>query len=261
MQDFFNYEKPLLCAMVQCRTAEDCKKKIKDSIDEGAEALGIQLCKLKHEYRTREQLCDIFAACAGLPIYITSYRKVESAGYTDEECADYLLFALDCALSVGSMVLCDIMGDLYGRSPYYELAVEESAVEKQKALIDEIHRRGGYVLMSSHTMKDISADESVMIAKAHIERGADITKIVNKSLSPLSTATHLEAIQRIVASTDKKLLLLVSGESQITRYIGPSFGVCMYLCVAYHNELDTKEQPLISRLKPIRENILFQEAK
>jgi len=257
MQDFFNYEKPILCAMIQCRTPEDCKEKIRDSIAEGAEALGIQLCKLRREYRTRECLCDIFAECRGLPIYITSYRKGESDGYTDEECADFLLFALDCGLSVGSMMLCDVIGDLYGRSPYYELAVEETAVEKQKALIDEIHRRGGYVLMSSHTMKDVSTEESVMIAKAQVERGADVIKIVNRAASAESIPNHLRAIQRITAMTDKKLLLLVSGEGQIVRYIGANFGVCMYLCVAYHNELDTKEQPTIKKLKAIRENLPF----
>ena len=257
MQDFFNYEKPILCAMVQCKTPEDCIKKIEDSIAEGAEALGIQLCKLERKYRTREILTEIFSACKGLPIYITSYRKGASVGFTDEECADFLLLGLDSGLALGNMMLCDVIGDLYAPSPYYELAEDESAIARQKALIDEIHKRGGYVLMSSHTLKDISADESLMIARAQAERGADIIKIVNKSTSPLSTSVHIEAIQRIVAETDKKLLLLVSGESQITRYIGPCFGVCMYLCVAYHDELDTPEQPLISKLKPIRDNILF----
>ena len=255
--DFFNYEKPVLCAMIQNATAEGCIKKIKDSIAEGAEALGIQLCKLRHEYRTREALIEIFSACQGLPIYITSYRKNESSGFTDDECVELLLLGLDCGLALGNMMLCDVIGDLYAPSPYYELAEDESAIAKQRALIDEIHRRGGYVLMSSHTLKDISADESLMIAKAQAERGADIIKIVNKSTSPLSTPIHIEAIQRIVAETGKKLLLLVSGEGRITRYVGPCFGVCMYLCVAYHDEMDTPDQPLISRLKPIRENILF----
>ena len=255
--DFFNYEKPIICAMVQCKAPEDCIKKIEDSIAEGADALGIQLCKLERKYRTRETLTKIFSACKGLPIYITSYRKGASDGYTDEECVELLLLGLDCGLSVGSMMLCDVIGDLYGASPYYELATEPIAIERQKALINEIHRRGGYVLMSSHTMKDISADESVMIAKAQIERGADIIKIVNKAETAASIPVHLSAVQRITAMTDKKLLLLVSGEGQILRYIGANFGVCMYLCVAYHNEIDTKEQPTIAKIRAVRENLPF----
>ena len=155
------------------------------------------------------------------------------------------------------MMLCDVIGDLYGKSPYYELADDPVAIERQKALVDEIHRRGGYVLMSSHTLKDVSTEESVMIAKAQVERGADIIKIVNRAESADSIPNHIRAIQKITAMTDKKLLLLVSGEGQIVRYIGANFGVCMYLCVAYHNELETKEQPTLAKLKAIRGNLPF----
>lgn len=257
MPDFFNYELPIFCAMIQAPTVSECVSKIEASIKEGAEALGIQLCKLTRESRTKEALTEIFSACRGLPLYITSYRKGNSDGYSDEDCVELLLSALDVGLSLGNMMLCDVIGDLYGRSPYYELATDETAIKKQKELIDEIHRRGGYVLISSHTLKDISAGESVMIAKAQAERGADVIKIVNKAESKDSIPNHLDAIRKITAMTDKKLLLLVSGEGQIVRYIGPNLGVCMYLCVAYHGPLDTKEQPTLAKLHAIRNNLIF----
>ncbi len=249
---FLNYEKPLLCAMIQATTPEKAIKKIKDSLADGAEALGVQLCKLKREYRTKEILKEIFDACEGKPIYVTSYRHHESEGYTDEDCASLLLLAIDAGAT-----LCDVMGDMFARDTYYELTRNEEAIQKQKALIDEIHKRGGEVLMSSHTMKNISCGECEMIAKAHIERGADIIKIVNRAESKSEIPQYIEAIQKITASTDKKLLLLVSGEGQIIRYIGPNFGVCMYLCVAYHGELDTPEQPVLKNLKQLRDNIRF----
>lgn len=44
---FLNYDKPLLTAMIQCPTAEECIEKIKASLADGADALGIQLCRLK----------------------------------------------------------------------------------------------------------------------------------------------------------------------------------------------------------------------
>ena len=249
---FLEYDKPLLTAMIQCRTPEECIVKIKASIEDGADALGIQLCKLKREYRTKEILTKIFDACEGKPIYVTSYRHSESEGYTDEECAELLLLALDSGAT-----LLDVFGDMFERSPYYELAESEEAIKKQKALIDEIHRRGGEVLMSSHTFKSITVEENLMIAKAHIERGADIIKIVNKAETKEEVPVYIEAIQKITAMTDKKLLLLVSGEGQIIRYIGPSFGVCMYLCVQHHSEMDTPEQPVLRKLKAIRDNLRF----
>ena len=39
---FLNHDKPLICAMIQCRTADECIEKIKMSLIDGAEAFGIQ---------------------------------------------------------------------------------------------------------------------------------------------------------------------------------------------------------------------------
>ena len=252
MKTFLKYSSPLLCAMIQCPTADECIEKIKLSINEGADALGIQLCKLRKEYRTREILERIFAACEDKPTYVTSYRYGESADMSDEECAELLLLALDCGAT-----LCDVMGDLYCRSPELELTNDETAIAKQKALIDEIHAHGGEVLMSSHTFKSTTLEQNLMIAREQAARGADIIKIVNVAQSADEIPKYIECIQKIVADTDKKLLFLVSGKGEIVRYIGAAFGVCMYLCVAYHGPNDTPEQPLINRARAIRDNIAF----
>ena len=247
---FLNHEKPLIVAMIQCQTPKECIEKIQLSIEDGAEAVGIQLCRLKREYRTKEHLTEIFNACKGMPIYVTSYRHSESEGYTDDECAKLLLLALECGAT-----LLDVPGDMFERSPHYELATDENAVMRQIALIDEIHKRGGEVLMSSHTLKSISLEENLMVAKEHIKRGTDVIKIVNKAEDKAEIPVYLEAIQKITAMTDKKLLLLVSGEGQIVRYIGANFGVCMYLCVQSHGEYDTPEQPLIKDIVALRNSL------
>ena len=97
---FLNHDKPILCAMVLCSTPEACIEKIKASVSDGAEAIGIQLEKLKREYRTPEVLRSIFAACGDLPIYATSYRGNESKGLSDEELVDFLLIALDAGATL-----------------------------------------------------------------------------------------------------------------------------------------------------------------
>ena len=250
--DFFNYERPLLCAMINVTNPNDAIRKIKDSLAGGAEAIGIQLEKLKREYQNKATLCEIFAACEDRPIYVTSYRAAENAEFSDEQCAELLLLALDCGAT-----LCDVMGDMFDRSPYYELTKDPQATEKQRQLIHEIHRRGGKVLMSCHTHKDLSVEESLMIAKAQDDRGADVIKIVNKAETADSLPKHIEAVQTILKKTEKKLLYLLGGEGALLRYIGANFGVCMYLCVAYHEALDTKNQPLLEQVKAIRDNIIF----
>ena len=253
MATFLKYDKPLICAMIQCVTPEECIAKIKRSISAGAEAIGLQLCKIQREYRTEDQLRPIFEACEGLPVYITSYRSGASKGYTDEECAELLCLGVKCGGT-----LADVMGDFFASEPsYYELTEEEQAIKKQKELIDRLHKMGAEVLISSHTKKSLTLEENLKLAKAQEERGADVIKIVNVAQSASEIPVYLEAIQKITAETDKKLLLLASGEARLVRYIGANFGVCMYLCVESHGELDTKEQPTIAKIKAIRDNIIF----
>lgn len=248
---FLKSEKPLIVAMIQCSTPNECIEKITKSLDSGADALGIQLCRLKREYRTSEYLRKIFGSCRNKPIYVTSYRGGESEGYTDDECAQLLLLALDCGAT-----LLDVMGDMFERSPKYEIAESSAAIEKQKKLIDEIHRRGGEVLMSSHTYRSISVDENLMIARAQESRGADILKIVDGMENIDELPGYVESIIKIRKSTDKKLLFLLTGGGRIIRYIGPNLGVCMYLCVESHSELDTPDQPLIKDIVAVRNSIV-----
>jgi len=249
---FLKYDKPLLTAMIQYPTPEECILKIKASLAEGAEAIGIQLDKLRGEYQTPECFTRIFSACEGKPIYVTAYRNGNDGTKTDDERAEVLLMALKCGAT-----LCDVMGDMYDPSPYYELTDNPSAIQKQKELIDKIHSLGGEVLISSHTYKSISYDECIMIAEEHIRRGTDIIKIVNHAHNAEEIPEYIRAIQKITSMTDKKLLFLVSGKGEIIRYIGPNFGVCMYLCVQHHGEMDTEEQPVLRKIKAVRDNIKF----
>ncbi len=251
---FLQYDRPLLTAMIQCETPTECIRKIRASLADGAEALGVQLCKLKQEYRTPEDLRAIFAACEDKPIYITSYRCGSSVDLTDEECADLLLLGLDCGAT-----LCDVMGNLFDRdTTYLELTHSPTAIQKQKELIAEIHRRGGEVLMSSHTLEVLSVEETLTIAAEHRARGADIVKIVNRTDKSTELPLCIHTIQELHRTLDRPFLYLVNGPCHpFVRQIGPSLGVCMYLCVHEHGPLDTLEQPILRSLKAARENLKF----
>lgn len=250
---FLNHDKPLLCAMIQCETVEECICKIRASLAEGAEALGIQLCKIKKELRTKENLTKIFEACEGRPIYVTSYRISSNEGYTDEECAEVLLLALRC----GATIL-DIMGDMFDRGAKYELTEDPEAVKKQKALIEKIHALGGEVLMSSHTGNNLTVEETLRIAACHEERGADVIKIVNKTESIDDLPKSFETINALNKTATKKFLYLEGGPTQkIVRNIGPQLGVCMYLCCQHHGPVDTLAQPKLSRLKKVIEGLEY----
>lgn len=182
---------------------------------------------------------------------MTSYRKSNSAGATDEECAKLLLMASECGAT-----LCDIMGDYFHPEPH-ELTMDPEAVNKQKALIEELHKRGSEVLMSTHIHAFYPEEKVMEIAEAQRERGADVIKIVNYAETEDQLMENLNIVYHMKKTLDRKFLYLANGPySRLLRQIGPKLGVCMYLCVQSYGPLNSREQPLLRNLKTMRDSML-----
>ena len=81
---FLTYNKPLLCCMVQAETPDRIKELVSLSLPEGAEAFGMQLCRMKSEYRRTEIYRELFNRPDGLPTYVTNYRFFENNGKSDD---------------------------------------------------------------------------------------------------------------------------------------------------------------------------------
>ena len=242
--------------MVQDSTVEEAICTIKDSLCEGADAFGIQLCNLIPEHRDEKHLRRLFEACEGKAIYITSYRGAQNQGKSDDECMEFLLFAMRVALPMGE-VLCDVMGDTF-HAETDQLTFDAQAVEKQKALIRQIHAEGGKVLMSTHTSRFFTEDEVVAYAHAQRERSADVVKIVSKANGEDEQMTGLNIIHRLKAELDCPFLFLVGGtHTRLIRQIGPALGVCMYLAVSRYRPVTAKAQPRICAVKAIRDAMIL----
>lgn len=244
---FLTYEKPLLTAMVQADNPDRIKELIDASVREGAEAIGMQFCNLKAEYRNTDTYKDLFAY-TDLPIYVTNYRDhVSNVGKTDEMLALELLEIAECGAT-----LCDVMGDYFDLSEG-QLTVNEDAVEKQINLIDELHKRGAEVLMSSHVMKFTPAERVLEIALEHQRRGADICKIVTGAGNRAEEIENLRIIGLLKENLKIPFLFLSGGECRIVRRIGGILGCCMYLCVHEYDAYATKTQPLLCDVKILRD--------
>ncbi len=249
---FLNQNRPLITGMVLNATPNGMKYRIKNSVYAGADALGIQLCRLKKEYKTDESLRMIFSACGGRPIYVTNYRYCQNAGMSDDECMEGLKQAIRCGAT-----LADVMGDAFDPSPM-ELTYRKEAIEKQRRLIDEIHSLGGEVLMSSHVYTYTPAEKVLELALAHQKRGADIAKIVTGANSEEEQIENL----RITALLKKELkipFLFLSGgtHSKLHRMVGPALGCVTYLAVLEHDENAVPTQPTIAAAKAVRDNLDF----
>lgn len=246
---FFNNDKATLTVMVQANNPARIKELMDKSVPEGAEAFGIQLEQLEDGYRGKEIYKDLFAYAKDKPLYITNYRTAKNEGKTDEQLAEELLKAADCGAD-----LCDMMGDYFDPQPG-EMTYNETAVKKQKTLIERLHEKGASVLMSSHIFKFTPADKVLKIALEHQSRGADISKIVVGAENREQEIENLKIINMLKEKLDIPFLFLSGGECKILRRIGGELGCCMYLCVYEYDSFATPQQPLLKNIKLIRDNM------
>ena len=243
---FLTYEKPLLTCMVQADNPERIKELIDRSLPEGAEAFGMQFCKMKPEYRNRDTYKALFDLAAPLPVYVTNYRNGYNEGKSDEEIAKGLLRLAECGAT-----LCDVVGDLFDKQSD-ELARDEAAIKKQMELIDALHKRGAEVLMSSHTKKATPAERVLEIALEQERRGADICKIVTIASNTREEIENLRIINLLKENLRIPFLFLCGGECHVLRRVGHALGNCMTLCVHEYDDLATKSQPLLRDMAAIR---------
>ena len=243
---FLTYEKPLITCMVQAETPERIKELI--TLSDGAEAFGMQFCRMKPEYRTEKNYQELFEY-AKAPTYVTNYRYGYNEGKSDEKLGEGLLTLAECGAT-----LCDVMGDLFDKQDD-EVARDASAIDKQMKLIDELHTKGAEVLMSSHVFKFTPAERVLEIALEHQRRGADICKIVTGADTMAEQIENLRIVDMLKQKLDIPFLFLSVGESHILRRIGSSLGNCMTLCVYEHDALATKAQPLLKDIKLLRNTI------
>ena len=245
-QSFFNSDKATLTVMVQANNPDRIKKLMDKSIPEGAEAFGIQFEQLESRYKTNKIYKELFAYAKDKPLYVTNYRLARNEGKTDEQLAEELLELADNGAD-----LCDMMGDYFDKQPG-EMTYDETAVKKQKALIEDLHKKGAKVLMSSHILKFTPADKVLKIALEHQSRGADISKIVVGAENREEELENLKIINMLKEKLDIQFLFLSSGECRILRRIGGELGCCMYLCVYEYDSFATPVQPLLCDIKTIR---------
>ena len=250
---FLRHDRPLITCMIQADNAARAIELVKSGNESGCDAFGYQIELMPHEVRDEATLKTIFSHMHNKPIYVTNYRGKKNQGLSDDELLKGLVFLRKCGAT-----LIDVMGDLFSPHPI-QLTEDTDAIARQKDAIAQIHDLGGEVLMSSHVMKFIPAEEVLRIAMAQQERGADIAKIVTAANSVEEELENL----RITALLKKELsipFLFLSGGShtQMHRTMGPMLGCCTWLTVAEHDQYSTKQQPICKNIRAISDHYHWQ---
>ncbi len=249
-KSFLNANEPFVTEMIQVKTTIQAKTRIQNAIADGATAIGIQLQTMEKQYRTENDLRELFALTGNKPLYVTNYRSGENKGMSDDELMNGLLTALDCGAT-----LVDVMGDTFDPSPE-ELTNDKAAIDKQMRFIDEIHKRGGEVLMSSHIYSFRNAERVLEIAKEQEKRGADIVKIVTGADTQEEELENLEICNLLKQELKVPFLFLSGGKySKLHRNIGPALGVCMWLCFREYDEFTYPGPPLLKNVLKIKKGL------
>jgi 3-dehydroquinate dehydratase len=144
------------------------------------------------------------------------------------------------------------MGDAFDRAPE-ELTMDEKAIKKQMEFIDEVHKRGGEVLMSSHINKFRSPERVLEIALEQQRRGTDIVKIVTGADTREEELKNLEICHLLKKELKVPFLFLSGGKyNYLHRTIGPALGVCMWLCFREYDETTYAGPPLLSNVLKLK---------
>ena len=250
---FLGHSRPLLVDMIIVDNPTQAVNNIRNAIFDGAEAFGMQMERLRPEYRTEDILKKLTAYMGERPFYLTNYRGAYNKEMTEEARMDELMLGIKCGAT-----LVDLTGDTFDPTPG-EMTYNKIAIDKQKAQIEKFHEAGAEVLMSSHIFKYMEPEKVVELALEQQSRGVDIAKFVTGTETEEQLWNNLNTIKLLKQELKIPFLFLSNGPwCKMHRVLGPYFGVCMWLCVQEYDALSSRDQPLLRSMKQIVDNFDYK---
>ena len=247
---FQNHNATTITAIMSGQTPESLIAQSRNAEFNGADAIAVDLCNLRPEFRNRESLERVVNA-VNLPFMFYFYRNDRHKVANDDESRQVLL--LDAAKAGGGMI--DVMGDLYDPSPN-EITRNPEAIEKQKRLIGQIHDLGAQVVMSSHPNKAMSAEAILEQLRSFEQRGVDVVKIVTAADTDEEFAETVRATMLLHRELKTPFIHLCNGRfGRIHRYLGLKLGVSITFAVDHHMEGVSFTQPSLRSMKTVDSEI------
>ena len=247
----------LLTCSLRELNPEDNVNTIRNALYDGAEAFMLHLEKLDEVYHTEKDLKRIFNYAGDRPVISVNYRTPRRPQKTDEELAEGQLLAIRSGAAV-----VDIVGALFGPGKD-EITYYEKAFQKQKALIERVHQMGAKVMLSSHTFRFLTLEETLKHCKELERRGADWVKIAVTA----NSMEELNEVNRTTVELKKQMEVpffhcCMGQYGKLHRVYSGLLGSKIVLCVQNYNaNSNPKEQPLLRNTKLVLDNLDFTIAR
>lgn len=209
MTSFAHKESPMLIGVVRRETVRDAIADIKNCEVHGATGIDLHLSCLKRELWNEESLRTIISSTK-LPILSLHYNHNYDYSLfesTEEERVALLMTAVRAGTSA-----IDMQGYTFDQASKagvreefkdaplsflknnpHEVVLDPKIIEKQCALIEEVHSLGSEVLISTHTGIQMKAEEVVELAQFLEKRNPDVIKIVSVSKDEEDLAEAIRA--------------------------------------------------------------------
>jgi len=255
---------PIVIGVLKESNADDTIKTVAQCEAEGANAFDLHISLLEGENRGRASLERIFAEAKSpiLAVHYNNLPKGVEKKNTDEERIAEMTAAVEygaAGIDMQGYTFCKSpLATLEGKDPKKypfitasprEVVLDDEVIEKQKRAIEEVHKRGGEVLMSCHTKVFLDTEQIVSLALEMEKRGPDIVKLVTPVNTKEEVLVALKSVMELKANLkNAKFQYHCSGKlGRITRYIAPYFGASIVFATDHYNERADKEQLLISK--------------
>ena len=255
---FVNQPKPFIACVLTDPDPNSTLATIRNAECDGTNAFDLHLRALERQYLNKDDLSRIILS-SYRPMMMIFYRngpQIWCANINDEDRENALMLALDCGASA-----VDIMADFYDPS-YDEISRKPEIIDRQRRLVDRIHKKGGEVIMSSHTWREMNCDEVVSHMKELEVRGADMVKIATVANSEDQLIESMKTTVRLKKELMLRLIHIVMGQyGKMHRFVGPMLGSSLVFCVESYTPTGHKEQPLVRSAKAVFDNLDWRIAR
>ena len=271
-KSFASNTAPLLVGVIKEEKINQAIASIKNAQLCGAQAFDLHLSPFSENDLTVENLSNIMKSTEK-PILAVHYNEAfdrTRLNFSDEERLRQMLIALDAGAAGIDMqgYTFEPNGDTistltaqktkdnmsFVKSLPNEVTLNPETVAKQKDLINRVHKKGGEVLLSTHTGCFLDCGQTLDLTDYLHERKPDVIKLVNSCCdSEEQLAEYFKTILKLKNRyNDTKIHYHCNGKfGKYTRIIGPMLGSYIAFCVENYNESSIFEQLPLGVMKSV----------